>query len=332
MKRFIDSRYGIFMVCMLITILSYIPGVCISGDTEPTPTPTLTPEPTTTACCNEGYHQEPTYADIKVGALGVMTDVEIYGDTCIEYIEGMEYIYQASGGNDKDVCVKDEGTGAYEYDVDEYFTWWGDGHISLQDDSIFYFTPSAPSEPDYCDMSLITAYSNDIGDCNVGDEQKSDSIFVWVWKKFPKWEEDYVIIVVLVQKAGEPGVFFPVAVGCHVWSWYWCENGDITGEEQDVKIEWDGQYSIIIVATHTFEVPNGVSFTSEMTVSGGSPEQGNLELSSYDTHSFAYDYYTSMGGLNSEFYVFVDLTMGGVGGFEDRTVSLSLSAPRCCED
>jgi hypothetical protein len=234
MKRFINSRYKILMVSMLMTILSYIPGVCISGGTVPTPTSTPTPEPTPTACCREGYHQEPTYADIKVGALGVMTDVEISGPTCVQWNYPQTATYYASGGNDRDVCVKDDGLGAYEYDVDEDFIWG--------------------------------------------------------------------------------------------------ENGDITGEEQDMNIIWNGLFNVRVFATHTFEVPNGVSFTSEMAVSGGSSEQEYIELSSYDTHSFAYDYYTSMGGLKSEFYAFIVLDMGGVGGNGYDTLSLSLSAPKCCDD
>lgn len=178
----------LFVIFMLGVMTQNNNSKCYAGD-PPDPTP---PEPT--PCCPDGSHQEATYTDPKLGLIGAMTDVHInYSERvvdnenlCFGIPKDSQYEadFSASGGSDSDVCIDDEdGKLVKTYGVSTRYNW--SGAPGEAEGSIYHFRPPLPNEG-ALDEHTLTVESEDYGDCNVDDPNKSASVNLFCYFPYKK--------------------------------------------------------------------------------------------------------------------------------------------------
>ena len=132
----------------------------------------------------------------------------------------------------------------------------------------------------------------------------------------------FQIVLVYTSGTEEP---LPYGVTGNAYSIYWASNGDIKGIEQRVDATCNSMLMLSIWGSHFFDVNGGPSYQTPMT------SYGSYCISN-DTHSFDYDYYTSMGGLNSRFDITIQLWNSAQYGSSRKIIEIPLDAPRCCEN
>lgn len=150
-------------------------------------------------CCPEDTTKVPTCSYSVSGpkggssttyTVGEMSDVLLGNDLCLEYPKTQTtpliMSITATGGSDSDVCKDSEGNCAYIYGVDTNYIWSESlpGAPSSPNSSTFITAIPDPGSFGLspCKTYDLTVSANDSGECNVGEEEKSDTITVQVWK------------------------------------------------------------------------------------------------------------------------------------------------------
>ncbi len=339
MKSIVSIKYMTILLYIVVVNVSY------SGDPkEPTPTP----------CCPPGCEPQATYTcpNPKGEPIleGQMTDLEIHKggqnvtgqQLCVDYGLGGHsfsnplFVLNMVGGDDKDVCVNTtEETCCGVIGVEEQRTWTcdpaGGGSRDPNNHSNFRFYPQL-AEDENCKTYSITAKSDDTGECNAGDEQKTASVTIDVWQ---------CIHEVKTASGAYFITFFPfygtgnVEYGCI--SKYKDCNGNFTGIDQtavtglnvtgmDPQTPWD------FAAQHTFVLgSNEQGWTAMGTCTGYCYlAPGHKCKCSYDTSSYSYQT-VQENGLQSRFKLgpFTIEEYAGIPYFHN--VNVALTTERCCQ-
>ena len=322
-----------FITIFLIYALYAISPVKLIGGEDPK-CPTPAPEP----CCPDNYSQAAVYTLIdpkgNPRTLGEMTYISINGPNCIEWNWPQSATFTAIGGDDKDVCVPN-GTGSpIEYDVSEIIGWsCSAGYQDPNNPRQFIFNPYEPPDPDKCQTYTITVTATNSGECNFGDESRTYSKEISVWKcKYPTRSSSGTYFVFFLCK--DPGCIQLVTYYCD--SHYKDCNGTFTGKEQSVSAGLSNARKWDFSAEHRFILgSNEVSVSSLGTCNEGCIMQPADKCKcSYDTSQYSYEDIIT-NGLNSRFILgpFIIYTAQGScpGTPYTQIIDVNLDVARCCE-